>query len=272
MGHPLQSIDWRIERADEHLAALDREIDAFLDEEDRRVVGHFEADSSEYVFKFTGEPPNPRLGLIVGEFAHNLRAALDNLVWQLVRLRGGSPTRRTEFPIYVSRKRYRDRGRSALRGVSADDRAAIEAIQPYHAGERAPDTHLAVLAWLNNVDKHRFLHVGGAFANHLDMPVYYGSSKGKPAGFFPWHPIPVQHVAEILDVQYVPTISSDDSTELMRVRIRASGPNPQMKVKGDAPLQVGLSDPQHNLILAHLRSIRNYVVSVIDGLRPRFDI
>lgn len=44
---PLAAIDWRLERADEHLAALNRERDVFLDEKNRLIVGQFECDTSE---------------------------------------------------------------------------------------------------------------------------------------------------------------------------------------------------------------------------------
>jgi hypothetical protein len=81
--HPLEAVDWRLKRAHKHLTTLDRERKRFLarvDKKDPRFVGKFNSDTNEYVFRLNCKPPNPRLGLIVGEFAHNLRAALDNLV------------------------------------------------------------------------------------------------------------------------------------------------------------------------------------------------
>jgi hypothetical protein len=274
VDHPLEAIDLRLKRADQHLRTLNRKESAFLDKKDRRIGGYFDANASEYVFRLEGEMPDPRIGIFVGEFAHNLRAALDNLVWQLVRLRGGSPTRRTEFPIYESRKRYRDRGRATLRGVSTDDRAAIELIQPFEAGESAPDTYLALLAWLNNIDKHRFLHVGCAMPVTF-MPMYYapgGGIKKRVPGLFPWNPLPVKDVAKVLDVRYVPPVTSYDRAELMRVRIETSGTDPQMQVKGSPPLQIALSDPKHALILTDLKVMRKLVADIVDGFRPRFDI
>jgi hypothetical protein len=272
MEHPLEAIDWRLERADEHLAALDRERRAFRDQKNGRVVGEFESDTSTYVFRFDGQLPDPRIGLIVGEFAHNLRTALDHLAWQLVLLRGGSPTRSTEFPIEKRRKWYERRlKRGALRGMSADDRAAIEQVQPYQAGECAADTYLALLAWLNNVDKHRFLHIGCAMAIKSPIRVSYGS-EGEDAGLFPWNPIPVKDVRKILDVDYVSPIGSEDRTELVRVRFEPAGPDPQMKMHGDAPVEVALSDPEHALILRDLHAIRQSVGVIVDGFRPRFEV
>lgn len=271
VGHPLEAINWRLERAYKHLCSLNDELDIFSNQKDGRIVGHFERDTSEYVFRFGGELPDPRIGLVVSEFAHHLRAALDNLVWQLVLLRGGCPTRRTEFPIYESRERYRRYGRTALRGVSADDRALIESIQPFELGERPSDAYLALLAWLNNVDKHRFLHLGFIFPRRSPISVSYGEA-GPAAGFFPWNPQFVKDVRKILYVHYVPTISSDDRAELARVGIEPSGPDPEMKMQSNAGVEVGLSDPEHALILVDLKHMRLLVERIVDRFRPRFEV
>jgi hypothetical protein len=132
----------------EHLATLDGERDSFLDQEDRRIVGEFNGHAGEYIFRLSGNPPDPRLGLVVGEFGHNLRATLDNLLWQLVLLRGASPTTKTQFPISKSRERYQSSA-WMLRGTSADDRALIESVQPYQHGEEAAQSYYSLLAWLN---------------------------------------------------------------------------------------------------------------------------
>lgn len=267
---PLAAIDWRLERADEHLAALNRERDIFLDEKNRLLLGQFERDTSEYVLRFGGKLPDPRVGLIVGEFAHHLRAAFDNLIWQLVLARGGSPTSRTQFPIYESRKRYEDADTRMLRGIGSDDRAVIEAIQPFHEGERAADSHFAQLAWLSNVDKHRFVHIGCARARTFGVPVRYG--EGPSTGELPWNPQIIGDVAQILGVTYVPPLASDDRTELMRVRLIPSGPHPEVKVDSRAPLEIAFGDAQHSLVIGELAHIRESIVAVIEGLRPRLNV
>jgi len=272
--HPLETIDWRLERAEQHLSTLDHEQATFfsrLEEKDRRITGHFDSDASEYVFSLNGDPPDPRIGLIVGEFGHNLRAALDNLLWQLVLLRGGSPTRKTQFPIYESRERYQS-SLGMLRGISADDRALIEAYQPFQIGNGAPDAYLALLAWLSNVDKHRVLHIGGAFPRRFGIPVYFDSSESPPAGDFPWYAMPIRDVRKVLGARYVPTMASDDRTELMRVMIEPSGANPEMEMEGDPPIEIALSDPKHSLILDDLRVMWRQVVQIVEGFRPRFNI
>jgi hypothetical protein len=274
MTHPLEAIDWRLERASQHLATLKRRQDSFqarIDKKDRRFIGQLDSDASEYVFPLNGKPPDPRIGLIVGEFGHHLRAALDNLVWQLVFLRGGSPTTQNQFPIYESWEGYRDSRSRLLRGISADDRAAIERCQPFQHGESAPDSYLALLAWLNNVDKHRFVHVGGPLASRFPIRVSFGP-KSPDVGDFPWYAVPVRDVRQVGRPTYVSAMANDDRTELMRIPVKVTGPHPKMKMKGDEPVEISLSDPKHSLLLRDLTIMHRIVESIIEGFRPRFDI
>jgi len=108
-----------------------------------------------------------------------LRSALDNMLWQLVLLRGGTPTGHTQFPIYekepqLPRKPHRgkpSRGKRpwiSISGVLPVDAAFIKKAQPFDPGWHHGEQQLiawhplAMLGKLNNVDKHNFIHVGYA--------------------------------------------------------------------------------------------------------------
>jgi hypothetical protein len=155
-----------------------------------------------------------------------------------------------------------------LRGIGADDRAVIEACQPYQAGSDAADAHLALLSWLNNVDKHRLLHVGCVLPWRLPIQVSYGA-EGEDAGLFPWNPIFVRDVAKLTAGPYVPAITDENRAELLRVPIEPSGPDPQMKVQAGASVDVVLSDPEHRLVLRDLRWIYQFVGIIVEAFRPR---
>jgi hypothetical protein len=271
--HPLEPLDWRLERAKKHLATLDKKQTSFLarlDKKNRRVVGEFDRDTSEYVFRVNSKPPDPRIGIIVSEFGHHLRATLDNLVWQLVLLRGGSPHRKTQFPIYETWERYLS-SVWMIRGVSADDRALIERYQPFQQGARATDSYLSWLSWLNNVDKHRFVHVGCARPRLSAISVSFGA-EGEYAGQFPWYPRFVRDVRKILDVSYVSLAAGDDRTELVRFLIEPCGPNPEMEVDDDLPVEISVSDLHHSLTIRDLFGMGNLVWHIVDEFRPRFDV
>lgn len=289
-GPSLKGCELRLERANEHLAALDAERRAFLDEKDRRIVGHFDSDVSEYIFRVSGTMPSQEVGILASEFAHHLRAALDNLLWQLVLLRGGAPTRVTQFPIYERWEGYARRGDLMTRGVSTDDGALIELLQPYNAAPEAPDGHpLARLAWLNNTDKHRFLHACcvGVAPSSVPADILIGPDGTVPkratitftdeqvesvADFIRWWPVPVSDVAEVHGFSLGAATPGDDPAELLRVRITPSGPHPKVEVKDDAPLDIALSDGTDSILFQDLSILYDCVESIVGWFRPRFSL
>ena len=95
----LDGVMLKIRRADECLAFLNDQRAALLEATGNRVVGEFDTAAGDYVFRVNEEPPLA-WGISIGELAHALRGALDNLLWQLVLARGGTPTRATQWPIY----------------------------------------------------------------------------------------------------------------------------------------------------------------------------
>jgi hypothetical protein len=280
LGPSLATCDLRLERADEHLTTLNALRDEFIEEHDRRIVGYFDDQTSEYVFRVSGDPPKPSIGLVVSELGHHLRATLDNLLWQLVLLRGGSPDRSTQFPIYECRKRYQAAAPSMLHGTSADDRAYIKSIQPYRLGPHAAAIHpLALIGWLNNTDKHHILHVGctlpviaqGNVAPGVEVQgaVMILGEEADP-DFFPWWPRVVRDVAEVLDTTFSHQVPTDDRTELMRVRIRPSGPDPQMEMQSCEAIDISFSDRERPLMLHDLATLRSAVQQIRDRFRPEF--
>lgn len=160
------------ERGVEYLQQVNAEVTEYLGSEPKpyRMRGNFERDRSEYVVvgEVTEPIPDPvRWSLILGDALHNLRSALDHLVWQRVVLNTGKKGGRSNlYPIATSGARYwsitkdgrqslRDR---ALKGVSDEHRALIDALQPYRAREPDKAHFLVTLQALSNQDKHRLLN------------------------------------------------------------------------------------------------------------------
>ena len=90
----------KIIRAEEHLAAIRAEVALFSESDPYELVGEFDAEGAEYRARLLlCEAPSIRLQLLIGDFAYNLRSALDHLAWWLVTRNGGTPQRNTAFPI-----------------------------------------------------------------------------------------------------------------------------------------------------------------------------
>lgn len=88
---------------------------------------------------------------------HQLRASLDNLVWELVLHNGLAPSRSNAFPIFDrDTPKVRKRIAAKLRNVGPEHAAAIEACQPYH-WQWSHEEPLAPLEFLWSQDKHRLL-------------------------------------------------------------------------------------------------------------------
>jgi hypothetical protein len=136
---PLLGCRLKLHGAWQHRQALGTELQAFLERSDP-------------------EPSPLHLGVIVGDFLHNLRCVLDHLVWQLVELNGAKPGKHNQFPIFDTPKAYKEKAGRYLRGVHPDHEALIETFQPYHLDGDPSYHYLAVLRNLSDIDKHRFVH------------------------------------------------------------------------------------------------------------------
>ncbi len=113
------------------------------------------------------EDPNPTFGVWAGELIHDVRSALDQLVYALVSENDNDPGEHTQFPIYDSEtlwnrdieERDPTRSPSPIRGITDEEFTFIKAAQPYHLAHKKRTGHpLMQLLRMSNVDKHRTLH------------------------------------------------------------------------------------------------------------------
>jgi hypothetical protein len=151
-----------VKRARRHLRDLDNEIDGYLGTQPIRVEHRVEPDGDSrhirWIASAATEPPNV-LGLIVGDWANNVRAALDYTVYELVRKETGEEDPRwTQFPSVLDQSKYEAEATRRLRGVPTAALPLIEGAQPFNNEDDASLHALAVLADISNRDKHRILH------------------------------------------------------------------------------------------------------------------
>jgi hypothetical protein len=166
----------RLRRADHHLKVLENKYGFARHLQHHPVRPKMHRDGLEYRFYLVEPVPeiDECVPFIISELLLNLRAALDHLVYQLhVRRFRGNLTWEAEryamFPI-LDDAEVRRRGNrcydtstwNEIKRLSERDRTAIEQFQPYITrNDRLKDTRhmLNLLAILNNIDKHRRLHV-----------------------------------------------------------------------------------------------------------------
>lgn len=232
---PLAKLDW----AEKHLTKLDAEIQAFYAgsvEEGKpyEVRSEFRPNTSEYVFwiEVLRQPPVD-FGLILGDFVHNLRAALDHLICQLARLANPKSTcARTQFPIAQSHARFQQLAPDHLKHVSDIHRAAVESMQPYHSGTQAADHFLSVLARLDNVDKHRLVHPTFGF--------FSDRSRGPRPNlrFEPNRDAGVIRYTRMANGRRI----KQRQTDIVWVKLAPVGTNPKVKMYGDLLFEPAFGD------------------------------
>ena len=135
-------------------------------------------------FTLKAEPPED-IALAIGDCVHNLRAALDHIVYELsCHYQKKAHVRETAFPVYASAKDWDDKdskgklkttsGLHKLRAIPPPALTWIEELQPFKGLEPMywPRERLLQVHRLDIADKHRSLNL--AVANLRDMAVYYG--------------------------------------------------------------------------------------------------
>ena len=154
----------RLDRAWEHLQRLEAECHAWLKEHPYRVYGELDAERRNKLVKVEiFQQPPAELGLLIGDCLHNMRSALDNLIYDLAIARRGFPlsksiARDSQFPILKDCAQFSGNGMDQIRGIHPDAKAVVEELQPYHRGEEFAYHRLWMLRELSNADKHRLLH------------------------------------------------------------------------------------------------------------------
>jgi hypothetical protein len=163
----------KLQRGEEQLDQLEPEIRAYSQSQPFRLnTDDPDIEDGWMVIRFVDvrSEPDPRWGVRVGEFLHDLRSALDNLVWQLVLANGEEPGDHNQFPIYASttpgtpRRGGLPEGATRidemLLGVAPEYVTRIKEVQPYLGpGEHEDQKNaLGALADLNNIDKHKIVH------------------------------------------------------------------------------------------------------------------
>lgn len=203
--HRLDGPRLKIRRAESEIERLCRLEESFRSEAKYQIVrAEMNPKTGKYVYRarVIHEPPLDEWGVWVGEIVHNLRSALDGLVFQLARLnKSPAQARDTQFPIF--RHRYTKRlrggqvmgfeghqgakrpargsGRYMIRRLGPEHQARIEWLQPYRRnGGQTPWGRPLNGRWnllyrlkeLNDADKHRLIQLVGAKVG--GGPVYGG--------------------------------------------------------------------------------------------------
>jgi len=177
--HPLDGPRLKLSRAEKHLNTIKAEINGFITKNSYTFTVEANPTPPNYVIVVKGKQitPDKELGVIIGDFAHNARSALDLLISQLS---GFAPDARErfnlQFPIFDTIKEYGNHTKSYLAMVAPEHVTIIEGFQPYKRMDGVDKDALGILRAINDADKHRIIHVVGTITSFSGL-VFSGSGK-----------------------------------------------------------------------------------------------
>jgi hypothetical protein len=254
----------RLDRADERLAALNNERRTFLDDVNNRILERFEPDTSEYVFYVEGQPPTEWF-LDVSEFALHVRSIFDNLFCALIEHRGVTVTEAHEFPIAKSVDWWKGgHVREARRGLTIRDKEIVKDFQPFVRRPQDPESDpLWLLSLFRNRDQHRRPHASYIRTQGFtDLPEVGQTLPGFPIA---------ERDCRITNFAIGNYASpGSPNTDLQRVGIAVTGPNPKVRVQGDLRIDVAFANADHLFPFEYLAEMRAEAGRVIEALTPQF--
>ena len=247
----------KLARASRHIDELRTNARTYLDSKPYEIAQHEEPNGDlVYRLKIARLIPREWAG-IVGDAVHNIRAALDLMVWQLVERNGGVPSRETCFPIGKPPPDYEPQMRRALSGVHPLAMRMIRRLRPYYGGN-------SVLAQLHSIDiedKHRVLLIVGAAHRHLVVKFKMN---------VPWQQSPVDFPPLAInpaDRQFPLT----DGTEVFRIMSAARKGDSQSEYQLVFELAFGeVSEVKGLPLIPTLEAMHHHVSRIVDLANRRF--
>jgi hypothetical protein len=241
-------------RAIEHLETLHGELQEFRQQpRPYAFVVTSSEDRTRHTFQLHPSwesETTARWAAIVGETVHNLRSALDHLIWECARLSGGDPGIHTAFPLrgsapeegfaaWATAAPTRTSRAGKLYGLSEEAVSLVERFQPYRGTEAGE--LLAQIDSLWQIDKHR-------------MPL-------------PLMLLGEQPTLALVDCELVDRSERrEEGALVIEVNVSVTGPDPTVDVHANAPFDIAFDD---RLVLDHLR---NAAVLVIQMREPFEDL
>jgi hypothetical protein len=221
----------RLERAALHLAAFQAEWNQLLAQNSFGSIVRFDQDSRWYIASLTASDATREairktpLPLILGEFAYQLRAALDGLIWDAITFRQGTEpladANRLEFPVLNGKIRnFKDCGFHKF-PFPEKVKTWLESIQPDsvekpmgHPGRGLAST-LEDVHNLARLDRHRRLRIIAAFPTELHANIVFAP----PEGF------------KAVDREGLPCNILGDEYDLLRFKVESITGLPPKKIR-----------------------------------------
>jgi hypothetical protein len=170
--NPLVYVGMKVDRAQHHLDALDRELRRFDRKPSYTISRNEDVKNSLYIVRIEGKAAPQIIPMLLGDFICCLRSALDQLAWQLISIGPGGFKKRDEgkiyFPIIAKPENWPP---WSLPFFPKESHSLLDKVQPYHRGAAFDKHPLWQLNELCNLDKHRVIPVNcSSLTVHFPVP------------------------------------------------------------------------------------------------------
>jgi len=180
-----RGFELKFAHAQDHLHEIEELIQGWMDACLKTVREEPDPQEAGYFCAWIDAPQidSRRLSLLIGDCLQSFRSALDHIAFELAAAFTVPMTNEIEkdssFPI-LSDEDTTGFGRgphkwhsswSKVRGIDPAAQTVIESLQPYKRGRAYSGDPLWILGELNNIDKHRVLHIAGSLMHGALMPV-----------------------------------------------------------------------------------------------------
>lgn len=162
---PIDSVMAKLQHAEGYFDAIKNHWLSWKNSNPYRILRQTNADLTRYslILHIDKEPPLQNWSLIIGDIIHNLRCALDHLVYAIAVYESGQEPPplddRLMFPICDTSTVFMDQSNRRLATLSPGVRATIEAVQPYNRPHAVLPPLLSILRNFDNRDNHKLIHL-----------------------------------------------------------------------------------------------------------------
>jgi len=254
MSVDYSGVQLKLERAQFHLETIHAEIREFI-KGDLYGPSLLDLDTEQewQTLRWENVSPIPgHWGVVLGDFAHNCRSALDQIMCRLVEFCGAEAGYHTQFPIAVTEKQWNElvtRRDPASRkprthGLTDEATKVVRDCQPFVTHPGGAVAPLQRLSEISNRDKHRTLH--GARAGPRKKIEH---ARFEPRGYVA--------IVKIRDLSAGNMV--ENGAEFAEVKIRVEKwppPGIQMRMVFESPTVISFFDRDRKIIdLAELESL-----------------
>jgi hypothetical protein len=277
MTDPLGGIVDKCHRGDHHLERVGFEVSSFLHSRPWHVAIERDPDRGRdwHIAQFIIERnPPAEWSIRVGEAVHQYRSGLDHLMTALSRLRHATyvarPDRSPNFPIFPAPGQFwarSDTGRIPANSVRKEVRpehfTELERLQPRKpedlrgSGELGAQLALAILRWMDDLDKHAIVRPGFIAPKAITYHAYWNIGN--------YGDLDPDTLNADFEEIYQPLGPLDHGTQLYRARLRF-GPQMSSPMTIEPDVSFGM-EPYEWVTLDVLRGRFVWVRRIIDRFR-----